>query len=92
MSNLKAAQSGDRRSALIQARDTLAAAIDRAEERGDGTIAQLAAQYRATLSDIEAIDGGQKPGEVSELDRIRRQREARGGDSADRPRAAKHRK
>lgn len=91
-SNLEAAQSGDVLQALEQARDTVAEAIDGAVQRGDGTIAQLIAQYRATLADIVAVKAAEPPQEESELDRIRRQREARDGAAADHPRAARRRK
>lgn len=58
--NLEAAQSGDRRVALEKARDTAAAAIDAAVARGDGTVAQLIAQYRATLADIAQLGEAQE--------------------------------
>lgn len=90
-SNLDAAQSGDALAALERVRDTLAEAIDGAVNRGDGTVAQLVAQYRATLADIDALKRT-APTEVSELDRIRARREARDGDPADHPRAAGDRK
>lgn len=58
--NLEAAQTGDRRVALEKARDTAAAAIDAAVARGDGTVAQLIAQYRATLADIAQLGEAQE--------------------------------
>lgn len=91
-SNLEAAQSGDPLVALEVARDTLAVAIDGAVSRGDGTVAQLMAQYRATLADIVAVKAAKKPEQESDLDRIRREREARNGAAADRPRATGRRK
>jgi hypothetical protein len=90
--NLEAAQSNDPRQALERARDTLAEAIDAAMSRGDGTVAQLVAQYRATLADLAALDAAKPQQGESDLDRIRREREARNGAPADRPRAAGHRK
>lgn len=50
--NLTAAQSGDRRQALEVLRDTLARELDKT---GTATHAQLAAQYRATLAELEAL-------------------------------------
>jgi hypothetical protein len=88
MSNLEAAQSGDPLRALEQARDTLATAIDGAVSRGDGTVAQLVAQYRASLADIEELKRSQPAEQESELDRIRNRRAARDGVAADHPRAA----
>lgn len=55
MDNLEAAQTGDRRKALEVARDTAAAALDAAVMRGDGTVAQLLAQYRATLAELAGL-------------------------------------
>ena len=52
MSNLVAAQSGDRLQALIVLRDTLADQLDTTDAQ---IHAQLAAQYRQTLSEIEEI-------------------------------------
>ena len=88
MSNVDAAKSGDPLRALEQGRDTLAEAIDLAVSRGDGTVAQLMAQYRATLADIEALKRAQPAETESELDRIRAQRAARDGASANHPRTA----
>lgn len=56
--NLEAAQTGDRRKALEHARDTAAAALDAAAQRGDGTVAQLLAQYRATLAELDELSAG----------------------------------
>jgi hypothetical protein len=49
---LEAAQSGDRRKALEVLRDTLAVQLDVTEAQ---IHAQLAAQYRATLADLDAL-------------------------------------
>jgi hypothetical protein len=54
--------------------------------------AQLAAQYRATLADIAALDSAQPPAEVSPLDEITARRKGRDGASPDRMRAAGDRK
>lgn len=51
-SNLEAAKSGDRRVALEVLRDTLASQLDTTEAQ---IHAQLAAQYRATLAELEAM-------------------------------------
>lgn len=92
MSNVDAAKSGDHRRALEQVRDTLATAIDLAVERGDGTVAQLAAQYRGVLAEIAGLDQAEPAGEVSDLDRIRARREGRDNTATDRPRATRRRK
>ena len=52
-SNLSAASSGDHRAALEALRDTLASLLDTSEAN---VHAQLAAQYRATLADLAALD------------------------------------
>ena len=52
-SNLSAASSGDHRAALEALRDTLASLLDSTEAQ---VHAQLAAQYRATLADLAALD------------------------------------
>ena len=54
MDNLTAAQSGDVRTALEVLRDTLAERIDTTDK---DVHAQLAAQYRATLEAIAALEG-----------------------------------
>ena len=51
-SNLAAARSGDLRAALEALRDTLAAQLDTTEAQ---IHAQLAAQYRATLTELAAL-------------------------------------
>ncbi len=57
-SNLSAAQSGDRRRALEQIRDSLAQAMD---EVTGPALAQIAAQYRATLADLDQLaDAGEE--------------------------------
>lgn len=93
-SNLEAARSGDRLLALEQARDTTAAAIDAAMERGDGTVAQLIAQYRGTLAEIAELKraAAEAEPEVTRLEQIRARREARGDDAPNRSRASGHRK
>jgi hypothetical protein len=91
-SNLQAAKSGDHLQALEVARDTAAAAIDQALSRGDGTVAQLIAQYRGVLSEIAGIKAAAAAEQgrgVTELERIRARREARSDVAADRPRAAR---
>lgn len=52
MNNLTAAQSGDIRKALEELRDTLAEQLDKTEAQ---IHAQLAAQYRATLTELAAL-------------------------------------
>lgn len=54
-SNLEAAQTGNRRAALEQLRDTLAAQLDSTDT---ATHAQLAAQYRATLAELDELGAG----------------------------------
>jgi hypothetical protein len=51
--NTTAAATNDRREALVALRTTLAAQLDGTESN---VHAQLAAQYRATLADIDEID------------------------------------
>jgi len=88
-SNITAARSGNVRDALVALRDTLATMLDTTEAQ---IHAQLAAQYRATLADIAALDAAQPPVEVSALDEITARRKGRDGASPDRLRAAGHRK
>jgi uncharacterized protein (DUF2267 family) len=52
MTNQEAAASGDRRAALVTLRDTLAVQLDTTEAQ---IHAQLAAQYRATLAELDAL-------------------------------------
>ncbi len=52
MANLDAAQTNDRRAALIALRDSLAAAMDGAEPN---VMAQIAGQYRATLKELAEL-------------------------------------
>ena len=61
-SNLDAAKTGDRRRALEVLRDTLAEQLDTTESQ---VHAQLAAQYRATLTDLAELSIG---GEESSAD------------------------
>lgn len=79
MNNLSAAQTGDRRDALVALRDTLASMLDTTEAQ---IHAQLAAQYRATLADIAEIDAatGAKPKGVR--DELKSKRDARTGGRA----------
>ena len=60
MSNLDAARSGDQRKALEVLRDTLAAHLDTTAKQ---IHAQLAAQYRATLADLAALEAEAEAGE-----------------------------
>jgi len=53
MTNLESATSGNRLAALRSLRDTLAEKLDTTEAQ---IHAQLAAQYRATLSEIEEME------------------------------------
>lgn len=53
MSNLDSAKSGNRLDALRSLRDTLAEVLDTTEAQ---IHAQLAAQYRSTLSDIAELE------------------------------------
>lgn len=92
MSNLKAAQSNDRREALVEARDTLARAIDGAVSRGDGTVAQLVAQYRATLAEIAELDAANPTQTVTVVDELAGRRKNRDAASADSVRPARRRK
>lgn len=62
--NLEAAQSGERRDALVALRDDLAAALDAAEPN---VKAQLAAQYRAVLSELAALPDETKVSKRDEL-------------------------
>jgi hypothetical protein len=92
MQNLRAAQSNDRRKALVAARDTLATAIDGAVSRGDGTVAQLMAQYRATLADIAELDAGAAPQKVTVVDELAGRRQNRTTGAPDFVRPARRRK
>jgi hypothetical protein len=56
VNNREAAKTGDRRRALEVLRDTLAERLDTAQAE---IHAQLAAQYRATLLEIEAMSSGE---------------------------------
>ena len=65
LTNLAAAQSGSTRVALETLRDTLAEQLDAATSN---VHAQLAAQYRATIADIAALDApAETKGAVDEL-------------------------
>ena len=71
LTNLAAAQSGSTRVALETLRNTLAEQLDAATSN---VHAQLAAQYRATLADIAALDvPAEKKGAVDELKARREQ-------------------
>lgn len=58
-SNLAAAQSGDRRAALVALRDTLARSMD---ECDPNMHAQIAGQYRATLAELAALPAVEESG------------------------------
>jgi len=83
--NAEAAKSGDRKLALQVLRDTLAEQLDTTSA---SIHAQLAAQYRATLAELAELDAALSPGEESELDRIRRERETGSRATAARSRSA----
>ncbi len=72
-SNLAAATSGDTRKALEALRDTLASLLDSTEAQ---VHAQLAAQYRATLADLAALDDSAKPKGLR--DELKAKRDAKG--------------
>jgi uncharacterized protein (DUF2267 family) len=79
-SNLQAAQSGDRREALVALRDTLAVMLDQTEAQ---IHAQLAAQYRATLAEIAEIDSAAAGKPKGVRDELKAKRDGRqGGRSA----------
>lgn len=79
-SNLSAAQSEDRREALVALRDTLAGLLDSTEAQ---VHAQLAAQYRATLAEIAEIDAAAAGKPKGIRDELKAKRDARtGGRSA----------
>jgi hypothetical protein len=77
MNNMTAAQSGDRRKALETLRDTLASLLDTTESQ---VHAQLSAQYRATLAELDELAGSSKKGSVDEL-KQRRAAKGRGATS-----------
>ena len=66
MSLLKASESSNRITQLIELRKALAEAIDRCESARD--LAALSRQYRETIREIEEIEGG-TDGE-DEIDKI----------------------
>lgn len=73
--NLTAAQSGSHREALITLRDTLAEQLDTTEAQ---IHAQLAAQYRATLAELAALEQPEeKRGAVDELKARRQSKDRR---------------
>ena len=77
-SNATAAATGDQRAALEALRDTLAALLDTTTSQ---VHAQLAAQYRATLADLAALDGANaKPKGVR--DELKAKRDSRKGGRA----------
>lgn len=78
MSNLAAAKSGERRRALEELRDTLASLLDTTEAQ---VHAQLAAQYRATLADLAALDDA-KPTPKGLRDELKAKRDAKQGGRA----------
>lgn len=73
MSNLDAARSNDRRRALEQLRDTLAAALDVAEPNVQ---AQIAAQYRAALAELAGLPDTGRVNKRDELAARRQDRQA----------------
>lgn len=74
-SNLEAAKSGDHLKALEATRDTLAEALDAAMESGAGTVAQIAAQLRATLAEVASLKAKGTKGQVE--DEVAKRRAAR---------------
>lgn len=72
--NLSAAQSNNRREALVALRDTLATMLDQTEAQ---IHAQLAAQYRATLLEIEGIDAAANGKPKGIRDELKAKRESR---------------
>lgn len=78
--NREAVAANDHRLALVTLLETLAVQLDTTEAQ---IHAQLAAQYRGAWAELVELDKSLEPVKESELDRIRRQREARGGASAD---------
>lgn len=78
--NLQAAQTGDRREALVALRDTLATMLDQTEAQ---IHAQLAAQYRATLAEIAEIEAAVNGKPKGVRDELKDRRDSRqGGRSA----------
>ena len=73
-SNLAAAQSGDRRAALVALRDTLARSMDECDANMH---AQIAGQYRATLAELAALPAVEVK---SKRDELRERRDARAKD------------
>lgn len=74
--NVEAAATGDRRKALVALRDTLAEQLDSTEAQ---IHAQLAAQYRATLTEIDEIDAAKAGKPKGVRDELKAKREARSG-------------
>lgn len=74
MTNTEAARTGDRRTALEQLRDTLAEKLDTTESQ---VHAQLAAQYRATLAELDELNGAAVKPKVG-VDELKRRREQSG--------------
>lgn len=77
--NLDAAQSNDRRKALVALRDTLAAQLDTTEAQ---IHAQLAAQYRATLDAIAELDAAAAGKPKGIRDELKAKRDERTGGRA----------
>lgn len=72
---LAAAQSNDRRRALIANRDKLAKAMD--DPMNGGVLPQLSAQFRAVLEELDALP---TPGAAkTELEKMRERRQERQG-------------
>lgn len=77
-------RSADTIKRLEALRDDLRGALDEARSAGAGTVAQLSAQYRATLAELLALSPPVKSGPVSKLDELK-ERRARRIPGEDRP-------
>ena len=71
MTNLEAARSGDRRKALERLRDTLATALDTCDPNMH---AQLAGQYRQTLTELAGLPATEVVSKRDELAKRRADR------------------
>jgi hypothetical protein len=79
MSILDAAQTDDRRAALVALRDKLASELDATDKQ---VHAQLAAQLRATLLEIAEIDGLTAAKPKGGVDELKERRDSRSGGRA----------
>lgn len=70
-----ALQGDDQRAALTALRDLLAEDLMAARANGSGTVAQIAAQYRATLAEIAALPPSDQV--VDLVDELQRERAKR---------------